>query len=235
LVAVSEDDVERLASRLAMMVSEDGEAENAGRAMGQLARRLGLTGGELKEIFLAGAAASAAEPRAARSDAGRMEREIAILRKGLRESESKLVTAERERDALQRDVITLHNNLRQLRGSAKSRLAIVAIVALAVGAAAIVSFVMPPGTLQSLAGLSDTPPAPVAADAGTEIRRMAVVGANRATVFAQPDRAAPVMATLPAGMPVVVRRLVWNMLMQWAEVELGSGVGYVLTTDIDLS
>ena len=54
-------------------------------------------------------------------------------------------------------------------------------------------------------------------------------------VFARPDRAAPVIATLPTGMPVVVRRLVWNMLMQWAEVELGSGVGYVLTTDIDLS
>jgi hypothetical protein len=237
LVALSEEDVERLASRLAMMVSEDGEAENAGRAMGQLARRLGLTGGELKEMFLAGAAASAAEPRngGVRSDAARMEREIAILRKALRESESKLTSAERERDTLHRDVIALHDSLRRARGASQSRLAIVAIIALAVGAAAIVSFVVSPNTLQTLAGLSDTPPAPVAADAGMEIHRMAVVRASRATVFAQPDRAAQVLATLPAGMPVVVRRLVWNMLMQWAEVELGSGVGYVLTTDIDLS
>lgn len=219
------------------MVSEDGEAENAGRAMGQLARRLGLTGGELKEIFLAGAAASAAEPRgsAARSDAGRVEREIAILRKGLRESESKLVSVERERDALHRDVITLQNNLRQMRGAAQWRLAIAAIIALAEGAAAIASFVMPRTTLQSLAGLSDPSPAPLAPDAGTEIHRMAVVRARRAPVFAQPDRASSVMATLPAGMPVAVRRLVWNMLMQWAEVELGSRVGYVQTTDIDLN
>ena len=164
-----------------------------------------------------------------------MEREIAILRKGLRESETKLASVERERDALHRDVISLHNSLRQMRSSSQSRLAIVAIVALAVGAAAIASFVMPANTLQSLAGLSNSPPAPVAADAGTEIHRMAVVRAGRAVVFARPDRAAPVIATLPTGMPVVVRRLVWNMLMQWAEVELGSGVGYVLTTDIDLS
>ena len=34
LAYVSEEDVERLASRLAMVVSHDGEAENAGRALG---------------------------------------------------------------------------------------------------------------------------------------------------------------------------------------------------------
>jgi len=35
---------------------------------------------------------------------------------------------------------------------------------------------------------------------------------------------------------VQVRRLVWKDLFQWAEVEApGGSVGYVLTTEIDLS
>lgn len=51
----SEEEIERLANRLAMLVSDDGEADNAGRAVGSLARRLGLTGGQLKAIFMAGA------------------------------------------------------------------------------------------------------------------------------------------------------------------------------------
>ena len=39
-----------------MLASEDGEADNAGRAVGAMARRIGLTGGDLKRIFLAGTA-----------------------------------------------------------------------------------------------------------------------------------------------------------------------------------
>jgi hypothetical protein len=49
------EDIERLASRVAMLASEDGEADNAGRAVGQMARRLGLSGGDLKAMFLDGA------------------------------------------------------------------------------------------------------------------------------------------------------------------------------------
>ena len=41
MAEVSQDDIERLAARVAMLVSDDGEAANAGRAVGQLARRLG--------------------------------------------------------------------------------------------------------------------------------------------------------------------------------------------------
>ena len=52
---VSGEDIERLAARVAMLVSDDGEADNAGRAVGQLARRLGLSGGDLKAMLLAGA------------------------------------------------------------------------------------------------------------------------------------------------------------------------------------
>jgi len=36
---MSEDEIGRLANRLAMLVSDDGEADNAGRAVGALARR----------------------------------------------------------------------------------------------------------------------------------------------------------------------------------------------------
>ena len=48
------DDLERLADRLAMIVSDDGEAGNAGVAAGNLARRMGLTGGQLKAMLLSG-------------------------------------------------------------------------------------------------------------------------------------------------------------------------------------
>ncbi len=238
MAEVSEDDVERLASRLALVVSEDGEAENAGRAMGQLARRLGLTGGQLKEIFMAGAAVGGPELGLApplRGDVGRLEREIAVLRKGLGESEARLRNIEQERDALLRDVIGMRNRLLQMRASSRSRRAMIVVVFVVVAIAGVISFTLPPGALQSVLGLTETPPAAPLPDVGGGVRRMAMVHADHTLVFRQPDRAAPIMATLPAGMPVVVRRLMWNMLMQWAEVEVGSGVGYVLTTDIDLS
>ena len=54
---LNEDDIDGLANRLALLASGDGEADNAGRALGAMARRLGLTGGELKALFLDGARA----------------------------------------------------------------------------------------------------------------------------------------------------------------------------------
>ncbi len=227
LAELSTEDVERLASRLALVVSEDGEAENAGRAMGQLARRLGMTGGQLKAIFLAGAAAGG-EPVS-----GAESRELLILRKGLYESESKLRAAERERDSLLREVTGLRQSLRQTRASGRSRTAMAAVVIVVVIGAATISAMVPLNSLQQLVGMPL--PLPPPADPRADISRTAVVHAAHAMVFQSPDRSAPVIATLPAGMPVVVRRLVWNMLMQWAEVEVGSSVGYVLTSDIDLS
>jgi hypothetical protein len=233
---VSEEDVERLASRLAMVVSQDGEAENAGRAIGQLARRLGLTGGQLKEIFLAGAAVSGPDLGIAfqsRGDVERLQSEVAVLRRGLQESDAKLRAAERDRYALQHDVVALRKNLRRTRRVARSWLALAGVVVVA-GAAVVISLEVPLSTLQSLAGLTQTPVlAPP--DHGADTRRMAAVHAEHTPMFQQPDRSAPVMTTLPAGATVVVRRLVWNMLMQWAEVEASGSVGYVLTTDLDLS
>jgi len=236
LAYVSEEDVERLASRLAMVVSHDGEAENAGRALGQLARRLGLTGGQLKEIFLAGAAVSGPDLGIAsqsRGDVGRLESEVAVLRRGLQESDAKLRVAEHERCALQRDVMALRNNLRRTRRVTWSWLAIAGVV-VAAGAAVVISLAVPFVTLQSLAGLTQLPVLSPP-DNGADTRRIAVVHAGHVPMFRQPDRNAPLMTTLPAGATVVVRRLVWNMLMQWAEVEADGSVGYVLTTDLDLS
>ena len=228
MAEVSAEDIERLASRLALVVSEDGEAENAGRAMGQLARRLGMTGGQLKAMFLAGAAG--AEPPGE-------ARELAGLRRGLAESDAKLRQAEQDREALLREVAGLRQTLRQSRAAGRSRNGLAAVVVVVVIGAAAISALIPLSTLQAMVGIALPlpPPAGPVGDPLADISRTAVVHAARALVFLRPDRTAPVLATLPAGMPVVVRRLVWNMLMQWAEVEVGSSVGYVLTSDIDLS
>lgn len=51
------------------------------------------------------------------------------------------------------------------------------------------------------------------------------------TVHREPDGAAPAMARLRPGTPVTVLR----QLPNWAEVEVGSVVGYVLSHDIDPS
>lgn len=226
---MSDDDIERLASRLAMVVSEDGEAENAGRAMGQLARRLGLTGGELKEIFVAGASVAGTTAYQARhnGEAERLAAEIATLRHSLRLLEASGRNVEYERDALQREVSALRGLLARRQTKSRVPLAVGLAVLLAVGVAGAASYLMPPsGPAVALTAV------PAAQDAG---RRVAVVRNAGTVVYQQPDRGAPVLATLPAGMPVVVHRLLWNMMMQWAEVDIGSGTGYVLTTDIDLS
>lgn len=237
----SEEDLERIASRLAMVVSEDGEAANAGRAIGHLARRLGLTGGDLKEIFMAGAAAGD-HARVERQNTGeieRLQREISALRSSLRMVESNNRVVERERDALNYEVAALRTTLeRRASGNRLQRILVTCVVVAAVVALA-VGMIWPPlrnaltatGRQQPLdmAGTA----APVAGAHGRD--RMGNVHVSRATVFEQPDRAAPVVATLHAGMPVVIHRLFWNMLVQWAEIDVGNRTGYVLTTDIDLS
>ena len=222
---MTQDDIERLASRLAMVVSEDGEAENAGRAMGQFARKLGLTGGQLKEIFVAGAAHRTVNE----TEILQLEREIDTLRSSNRQLDVIARGAERERDALLREVAVLRSRMLRASGGSRGKVLagmyVLVAIALAGGIAAVIPYLDAPPR---------RPPPPVA-DQGAPGRRLAVVHSGRAPVFIQPDRTAPVVATLPAGMPVVVRRLLWNMLMQWAEVEVGSQTGYVLTSDIDLT
>lgn len=254
------EDVERLASRLAMMVSEDGEAANAGRAVAQLARRLGLTGGELKEMFLHGAAGPSsphpAPPHPApisgvsREEVEALERELATLRKGLRLMEANHRDLEYERDALFSELVALRTRAENARSTSQLRYALVGVVVLALAGAGSVGFLMsvdePPRPPASIAparpamvvpGQAAQAPsaAPAAGDYGPVTRRVGVVRNGRAVAHRAPDRNAAALATLQSGMPVVVRRVFFNAETQWAEVEIGSAIGYVLTTDIDLS
>ena len=47
-------------------------------------------------------------------------------------------------------------------------------------------------------------------------------------------RAGPLVATLPRGTHVAVRRVLWNMMTQWAEVDASGQLGYISTTEIEL-
>ena len=84
-------------------------------------------------------------------------------------------------------------------------------------------------------GQAAAPGAASSQDYGAVTRRVGVVKNGRAVVYRVPDRGAPAVATLQSGMPIVVRRVFYNLQTQWAEVEVGSSVGYVLMTDVDVS
>jgi hypothetical protein len=243
LAEVSEEDIERLASRLAMLVSEDGESEAAGRAVAHLARRLGMTGGELKEMFLAGAVgrprARAPQPAPA-AELERMEREIAALRRGAREAESELRHAERERDALASEAERLRGALFRLQTISHVRRNIGGIVLVAVLIAGAVGYMIPifsraPTAPVPAPQAMQAPATKLPGDERPDVRRIATVRGARTPVYSEPDQSSRVIASLTPGSSVVVHRLFWNMLLQWAEVEVGSGVGFVVTTDIDVS
>lgn len=216
-----EADLERLAARLAMLASDDGEADNAGRAVGAMARRIGLTGGDLKRIFLAGAASV---PGGA--EHGRLEGEVSTLRSNLAQLDADAQHAAWERDVLRVENERLHASLDRLRASVRSwGLAGlgVALVLLVAGATAWI-------------GQSRPAAAPRMAQDAAGLRRAAIVRPGGALLFRGPERAGAPLASLPGGQLVQVRRLVWKDLFQWAEVEApGGSIGYVLTTEIDLS
>ncbi len=251
MAELSGEDVERLASRLAMMVSEEGEAANAGRAVAQLARRLGLTGGELKEMFLYGAAGPAPPGPAPLSGVSReeveaLERELSTLRKGLRLMEANHRDLEYQRDALFSELAALRTKAENVRSASQLRYALIGVVVLALAGAGSVGFLMsvdePPRMPASIAPArpamvvpGQVAQAPAPGDYGPVTRRVGVIRIGRAVAHRAPDRNAAALATLQSGMPVVVRRVFFNAETQWAEVEVGSAIGYVLTTDIDLS
>jgi hypothetical protein len=243
LAEVSDDDLERLAARLAMLVSEEGEAEAAGRAVSHLTRRLGMTGGQLKEMFLAGAsgrpAAPSAPPHARATDIERLEREIATLRRGARETEYELRNAERERDVFRSDVERLRGALFRAQSMARAERILGGIVLVAVLVAAAVAYIVPFGRTPAPAPAPEASmqlPSPhMPGDQQPDVRRIATVRSAHALVYAEPDHAARVIASLTPGSSLVVHRLFWNMLYQWAEVEVASGIGFVVTTDITIA
>ncbi len=218
----SDADIERLAARLAMLASDGGEADNAGRAVGALARRIGLTGGDLKRIFLAGAASI---PGGAGHE--HPEDEVSTLRESMA-----LLDADARHTAWERDVLRAEN--RQLQAAverirARARAWGVAGLggALLLLSAGAVAWIGQPSPLGAVAR-------PANEVAG--LPRAAIVRPRGALLFHVPERNGVPLVALPGGQRVQVRRLVWKALFQWAEIELPGGeVGYVLTTEIDLS
>ena len=129
MAEVSQDDIERLAARVAMLVSDDGEAANAGRAVGQLARRLGLSGGDLKELFLTGSLSGGRKPPEPTVDA---QQEIATLKRNLRRLEHVVHNLQEERDRLVAEAGSLRVGMYRARANRKLRLGLIGLGALIV-------------------------------------------------------------------------------------------------------
>lgn len=217
----SRDDLERLANRLALLASGDGEADNAGRAVGQLARRLGLSGGDLKQIFLAGAGAPVQKP-AERAD-------MLTLRREIQELETALRQAIADRDAARAELTNIRIGEYRLKASRRGWVALLVAV-VPVGALAMIGVAMFGPDLS----LSRAAPPPETHRAALGAPNSAVVHSRATLVYHDPDRVSPVVGTLAVGTPLVVHRLLWNMMSQWAQVEAGTLSGYVAVTDIDL-
>lgn len=213
--------MERLANRVAMLASEDGEADNAGRAVGQLARRLGLTGGDLKHMFLEGARPQVAAERARAGEVERLERELEELRRTLRNTEAAARVIQWERDELLATKGELSIRLYRNRATARAqRIAVAVGLAVLVLVAGGIAYYGP-----DIGGRQTT---------GQPAGNIAVVRASRAMLLREPLRTAAVVAPMPVGTRLVVRRVLWNMMTQWAEVEMGPVSGYVPTTDLEM-
>ncbi len=230
---VSDEDLERLASRLAMLVSEPGEADNAGRAVAALARRLGLTGGQLKAIFLAGAGTSLRSNTAGRRDANmaqeveRLERELSALRHSMKLTEVQARNAQRERDALRLENGVLLDSLDRSRSAGQVRKYVggAAVAALLIGLG--VAFLGP--TLQPVVDARDARPA------GSPFLRSAVIRPSGAALHRAPETTSEVVTQLPGGTRVQVRQVMFRAMIQWSEIEVGGVSGFVQSTEIDLS
>jgi hypothetical protein len=228
MASMSEEEIERLANRLAMLVSDNGEADNAGRAVGALARRLGLSGGQLKAIFVAGAESAGNQTaRLAEQDRriARLEREILRLRDALADAEAVSWSIKRERDLLREEARQLQGRVDRHRAGLRGKLIAVVLAVVAIGAIAA-------GGIYGSGLLG--PQGPSAGD-NTPVYRTAVVRDRDVILREQPDAGSPGVATLPVGTRMPVRRLLWRDLQQWVEVEAGGRIGYVPSTAVDLS
>ena len=207
-------ELERLANRVALLVSADSEADNAGRAVGAMARKLGLSGGDLKAMFLAGARGT---PNGPATKAAGLQATVARLEAGLRDAEQRLLgLGEQNRklhEALQRAAILAR------------RQRIVGAVALAV--------VLGGGILAWIGPASDGRSVP-SATAGNALAGTAKVGAGGATLYADTDPHSAVLAHLPSGTRLQVHALVWHSLNQWAQATVDGNAGYISASELDL-
>jgi hypothetical protein len=160
------------------------------------------------------------------------------LQQGLTKTQARCEVAEADREALVRDVDALQTKLRAGRRR-RLALAVVVVVAAVIGAIAAGGALGTAGMVRSLIGMAGTaspgPGSPGTGVARMAVVRMAVVRAGHVTVFASPDPSGQVLASVPAGTSLRVHNMVWNQLILWAEVEIGDRLGYVRSTDVDVS
>ena len=220
---VSGEDLERLANRMALLVSDDGEADNAGRAVGQLARRLGLSGGDLKAMVLAGAG-TGFRPGSSPGMA-QLERELDGLRRELREAREAERMAREDRDALVAENGTMRLAMYRRRAGARARNLVLGLGAIGVVAVAAGVVLLSP----------DPAPVPVPrGEAGVPATRVAMVRGAGAVLYREPDRSSQIIGRLGAGTRLLVQRTEWRSMMQWVQVEVDGRVGFVATTEVEI-
>lgn len=221
---VSGEDLERLANRMALLVSDDGEADNAGRAVGQLARRLGLSGGDLKALVLA-SAGSGFRPGSSPATL-RLEQEIDALRRELREAREGERAAREDRDVLVAENGAMRVAMYRRRAGAKMRNLLLGLGAIGVVAVATGVVLLTP----------DPAPVPMAGrgDVGAPAARVAMVRGAGAVLYRGPDRSSEIIGRLGSGTRLLVQRTEWRSMMQWVQVEVDGRVGYVATTEVEI-
>ena len=229
---ISAEDLERLANRVAQLAGYDQDADNAGRAIGAMARRMGISGQQLREWLLAGAnryQQQDGEPEIRspdQSDIARLERTLANSQHSLRVVEAQLRHSISERDALKEETSLLIMSLDRARSSEHVR----RYIGIAVVAAAILgAFVLTSGP-----ALHPTPQPEQTRPFGSPFLGTGVIRGNSTAIYRLPQVTAPVVTQLTAGAHVQVRQTVERDGEHWVEIEVGGVAGYVQSTMIEI-
>lgn len=229
---VSGEDIERLASRMAMLVSDDGEADNAGRAVGQLARRLGLSGGDLKQIVLLGAG-TGYQP-GSHPGMARLEQEIGALRRALAEAEEGARSARQAREALVAENGAMRVAMYRQQASRRLQRLMLALGLIGVGVVGVAMVFFgpnlfdPPPRVEPGAGLARPAP-PVVTATG----RVGVVRKDGARLFLLPERKSDPVNWLKPNTRLTVTAQVPGY-MPWAQVDWEGRVYFVPMDELEI-